>query len=77
MEDLKIVIVASRTIDLIDYSNILDLKAVFSSNFEENLQWIINVAVSDDKKLMIIINVSKLIFVDSSNLQNITLIKTL
>ena len=34
MDDEKIIIVASKTIDLIDYSNIHDLKLIFSSNFE-------------------------------------------
>ena len=68
---------ASKTIDLIDYSNIHDLRPVFSSNFQGNSFLNPGVAVSDDKKFMIIIDGFKLLFVDSSNLKNITLIKEL
>ena len=56
IEDEKIVIVASETIDLIDYSNIHDLKVIFSSNFEGNVFEPLGLVISADKKLMIIGN---------------------
>ena len=77
IEDEKIVIVASESIDLIDYSNINDLKVIFSSNLQGNIFEPVGMAISTDKKLMIIGNIHKLIFVDSSNLRDITVIKVL
>ena len=77
IEEEKIVIMASESIDLIDYSNINDPKVIFSSNFEGNVFEPLGLDITMDKKLLVIGNDSKLIFVDSSNFKDITLIKVL
>jgi hypothetical protein len=77
MEEEKIAIVTSESIDFIEYSNINEIKNVLSSNFKNNVFEPLGSVVSADKKLIVIVNNYNLIFLDSSNIKDVTLIKVL